>query len=144
MIKVAVELPNKVGDPGEFVADVRALDAAGAEAIWFKVSSPAHWILVGAVGALTERIKFHVVDAESDSVAVLQKVTGGRVVDADPAEVKWVHVSMPTDREAWVAMLRDQEAAGVTGVILPWDARLIDLLRNREADDRSDLLMSTG
>ena len=41
-------------------------------------------------------------------------------------------------------MLRDHETAGATGVIVPWDPRLIDLLRNPEADDRGDLLMSTG
>jgi len=29
-------------------------------------------------------------------------------------------------------------------VIVAWDPRLIDLLRNPEPDDRSDLLMSTG
>ena len=51
---------------------------------------------------------------------------------------------MPTDREAWKAMLGDQEKQGATGVIVPWDPRLIDLLRNPEPDDRSDLQMSTG
>lgn len=144
MIKVAVRLPSQIGNPGEFVADVRALEAAGAEAVWLNPVSPEHWILLGAVGALTERIKFRVIDAGAVTVAVLQKVTGGRVVAADQTEEKWTEASMPADREAWSAMLRDHEAAGVTGVIVPWDPRLIDLLRNREADDRSDLLMSTG
>jgi hypothetical protein len=37
------------------------------------------------------------------------------------------------------------EAAGATGIIVPWDARLIDLLRSAgEPDDRTDLLIATG
>ena len=42
------------------------------------------------------------------------------------------------------ATLDTHESAGATGVIVAWDPRLIDLLRNPEADDRGDLLMSTG
>ena len=48
------------------------------------------------------------------------------------------------DAAEFLADVRALEAAGVTGVILPWDPRLIDLLRNPEPEDRSDLLMSTG
>ena len=57
---------------------------------------------------------------------------------------KWIALPVPLDRDAWNAALADSEAAGATGVIVPWSDRLIDLLRNPEPDDRSDLLMSTG
>jgi hypothetical protein len=37
------------------------------------------------------------------------------------------------------------QSAGATGVIVPWDPRLIDLLRSAGApDDRTDLLIATG
>jgi len=56
----------------------------------------------------------------------------------------WGDIVMPADREAWTATMSAYETAGLTGVIVPWDARLVDLLRNAEPDDRSDLSMSTG
>ena len=56
----------------------------------------------------------------------------------------WGDIAMPADRDAWSAAMSAYGAAGVTGVILRWDPRLIDLLRNAEPDDRADLLMSTG
>jgi hypothetical protein len=43
-----------------------------------------------------------------------------------------------------VATLGAHEDAGATGIIVPWDPRLIDLLRNPDPEDRSDLLISTG
>ncbi|MGA8923686.1 MAG: LLM class flavin-dependent oxidoreductase [Candidatus Dormiibacterota bacterium] len=56
----------------------------------------------------------------------------------------WGDIAMPADREAWAATMSAYEAAGLTGVIVHWDTRLVDLMRNTEPDDRSDLLMSTG
>lgn len=146
MVKIAVQLPAEFADAGEFIADVRALEAAGADAVWLHLTSPAHWVLAGAAGALTERIRirFFDADATAEPVAILQKVTGGRVVAEDHSEERWERIAMPADRQAWLTMLQEQEAAGVTGVIVPWDARLIDLLRNPGEEDRSDLLMSTG
>ena len=57
----------------------------------------------------------------------------------------WVDAPIPTDRAGWANMIASLEAAGATGVIVPWDPRIIDLLRNAgEADDRTDLLIATG
>src|SRR5579872_4300061 len=56
----------------------------------------------------------------------------------------WVAIPFPPDREAWARTLNQYEAAGAGGVIVPWNARVVDLLRNPEADDRTDLLISTG
>lgn len=133
-------MPAPAGDPGEFLADVRALDASGAEMVSIPAGGAATWILLGAVAASTERIKLWV--AEPDAAGVLRRISGGRVVEA-PGE-GWAPIAMPPDRESWAAALKEQEAAGADGVIVDWDPRLIDLLRNPEADDRSDLLMSTG
>jgi len=69
-----------------------------------------------------------------------------REMDGDPnaGNEVWDIVTIPPDRDAWTSTLSSCESAGATGVIVPWDARLIDLLRNTEPDDRTDLLISTG
>lgn len=146
MLKVAVQLPDEFVDAGEFIADVRALETAGADTVWLHATNPSHWVLAGAVGALTERIRFRIAEAagSAEPVAILQKVTGGRVVTADHPDERWERIPMPPDRQAWTAMVQEYEAADATGVIVPWDPRLIDLLRNPGEEDRSDLLMSTG
>ena len=52
---------------------------------------------------------------------------------------------MPDDREGWRRMHSEYEAAGATGLVLPLDPRLLDLLRNGdEEDDRSDLQLAQG
>jgi hypothetical protein len=56
-----------------------------------------------------------------------------------------VDASVPADKASWVNSIATLEAAGATGIIVPWDARLIDLLRSAgEPDDRTDLLIATG
>lgn len=140
MIKVAVIIPAAFDDAAELLADVRALEAAGAEMI--ELDGGGNEAVLGAIAAVTHRVRLRV--PEGLHADVLQKLSRGRVVTGETEGERWVALSMPPDRESWAAMLRDQEAAGVTGVVVPWDPRLVDLLRNPEPDDRSDLLMSTG
>lgn len=132
-------MPAHFGDAAEFLADVRALDAAGAEMIGVEGEDPT---VLGAIAAVTHRVKLRV--SGEQSTDALGKISRGRVVPATSTAEKWVPVPMPSGRDAWAEMMREQAAAGVDGVIVPWDARLIDLLRNPEPEDRSDLLMSTG
>ena len=62
----------------------------------------------------------------------------------EPFEL-WAAVPMPDDREAWRKVRDEYEAAGATGIIVPSDPRLLDLLRNGdEDDDRSDLGLAQG
>jgi hypothetical protein len=133
-------MPAPTGDVGEFLADVRALDAAGAEMILVPGGDADTWIVLGAVAALTDRIRLWV--DEPGAARVLQRITGGRVVSEHTAG--WIAMTMPPDRESWAAAMREHEAGGADGVVVEWDPRLIDLLRNPQPDDRSDLLMSTG
>jgi hypothetical protein len=139
VVKVGVVMPADFGDGAEFLADVRALEAAGAEMIEVPGGSDA---VLGAIAAVTHRMRLHL--ASPDPGGTLNKLSRGRVVEGMPEDETWAHVPMPPDRESWAAMVRDQEAAGAHGVIVAWDPRLIDLLRNPEPEDRSDLLMSTG
>jgi hypothetical protein len=142
VIKVAVILPAEIGDGGEFLADVRALEAAGAEMVGLEGDGEEQRILLGAIAAVTSRMKLRV--AVQTPARVLQSLSRGRIVVGLPAGETWVEMPVPPDRDSWAAAMRAHEEAGATGVIVPWDPRLIDLLRNPEPEDRSDLLMSTG
>jgi hypothetical protein len=142
MIKVAVVMPSHIEDGGEFLADVRAVEAAGAEWIGLDGAGVREAILLGAAAAATERIRLRAFD--SASAQILHELSRGRVVSDDQADGGWVEIEMPADRESWITAMREHEAAGATGVVVRWNPRVLDLLRNPEPDDRSDLAMSTG
>jgi hypothetical protein len=142
VVKVAVVMPSSFADPGEFLADVRALEAAGAEMVGLDSDGPREWIVLGAIAAVTDRVRIRLTNAEA--AAILDTLSRGRVVLQTPPGESWNEIEMPPDRDSWTSVLREQEAGGAAGVVVPWDPRLIDLLRNAEPDDRSDLLMSTG
>ena len=142
MINVAVVMPATISDTGEFLADVKALEAAGAAMIGLEGEGLDQSILMGAIAAVTERIRLRL--SNPAPAAILQQLSRGRVVVGEREGETWVKIPMPPDKSAWAATLAEHEAAGATGVIVAWDPRLIDLLRNPEPDDRSDLLMSTG
>ena len=208
MLRVAVRLPPATGRIGDYLADVMALEAAGADSVWLDAmdaASTESWILAGAVAAVTHRIRLGVtVGAEAGwrgGVDTLGRLSSGRVVvgmrPSEPEaktltsssapspsillicashgeaersaviadgvilpgtedEVRalrskagdfelWVDVSVPTDKAGWATIIAAMEAAGATGIIVAWDARLIDLLRSAgEPDDRTDLLIATG
>jgi hypothetical protein len=205
VLRVAVKLPAAPGRIGDYLADVTALEAAGADSIWLDARNDASteaWIHLGAIAAVTHRVRLGMTvgpDGGWMSAAdILGRLSSGRVVvglppgpepdayvqpsiliicathaEADSAaapakgvivpwgddEVRalrakraqdgdfevWVDVPVPADRAGWAHMIAALQAAGATGIIVPWDPRLIDLLRSAgEPDDRSDLLMSTG
>lgn len=212
MLRVSVKLPAAPGRIGDYLPDVTALEAAGADTIWLEATTPAAepWILLGAIAAVTHRVRLGATVGSAvgwvDAVDTLGRLSGGRMTvgvrpGRDPkvlveqlksrrsaptprpillicrtsAEAKrsalladgvilpgtgeevralrshrgefelWVDAAVPSDREGWVAMVASLEAAGATGVIFPWDVRLIDLLRSAgEPDDRADLLIATG
>ena len=141
MIKVAVTLPAAFEDAGEFLADVRALEAAGADMIALAGDPAGRWATLGAIAAVTQRVRVRTGGSAPES---LHRLCRGRDVAEVPADETWVEAEVPADRAAWTSLLQEHEAAGATGIIVPWDPRLIDLLRNPEPDDRSDLQMSTG
>ena len=145
-MKIGVKLPAEITDAGEFIADVTALEAAGADIVWVdgEAADLDPWLLAAALAAATHRIKLGVMGpaAPSRMTATLHKLSRGRWVAEDADQ--WPLIPMPADRASWQEAMGSHEAAGTAGVIVPWDPRLIDLLRNSEPDDRSDLLISTG
>jgi hypothetical protein len=202
MLRVAVKLPAAPRRIGDYVADVTALEAAGADTIWLDASSATSsepWILLGAMAAVAHRVRLGVIVGPGpewrEAVNDLGRLTGGRVVvgtrpgaetgtfasaiqvlcvcgtqgEAAAAaqlaegvilpggddEVRllraggdfeiWIDALVPADRTGWTNMVVTLETAGATGVIVPWDPRIIDLLRNAgDPDDRTDLLIATG
>ena len=57
----------------------------------------------------------------------------------------WAQVPAPASRMEWRQTLAAYESAGLTGLIVAHDPRLLDLLRNPDAeDDRSDLVLAQG
>ncbi len=208
MLRVGVTILPATGRAGDYLADVIALEAAGADSVWLDASaaSTEPWILLGAMAAVTHRTRLGVtVGVESGlqgAVNALARLTSDRVIvgtpphpevnafidelkssggssvllvctrrdeaeqappladgvilAATPDEVRalrsregdfeiWVDVSVPADKVGWVKMVSGMESAGATGIIVPWNPRLIDLLRSAgEPDDRTDLLIATG
>ncbi len=135
-------MPATIVEGGEYLADVRALEAAGADTIALEADGYDQWVVWGAIAAVTTRVRLRL--SSPGPAGVLRMIGRGRVIVGEPAGETWAPITMPPDRNSWSETLRAAEAAGVTGVMVRWDARLIDLLRNTEPEDRSDLLMSTG
>jgi hypothetical protein len=58
---------------------------------------------------------------------------------------RWASIKMPDDRQTWRRLRDDYAAAGATGIIVPVDPRLLNLLRNGDdEEDRSDLGLAQG
>jgi len=215
MLRVGVKLQAATGRIGDYVAEVRALEAAGVDSIWLDAMtppSPEPWILLGAISAVTHRVRLGtMIDSGvewSPAANSLDRLCGGRVVVGIPSgrdlkrrieliraphsntpplriliacdslseaersalladgvimpggeqEVRdvraersrdgefelWADVTIPSDRAGWTQMTSAYEAAGATGLIVSGEPRIIDLLRNVDEDDRTDLLIATG
>src|ERR1700736_4248260 len=94
MLRVAVRLPPITDDVGEYLADVTALEAAGADTIWVDDSAHDPWILLGAIAALTHRCRLGCLLLSSapwpaarvgPCAATLAQLSRGRVVVGLPA-----------------------------------------------------------
>jgi hypothetical protein len=179
MPRIGVRLPAITTEVGEYLADVTALEAAGAYAVWVEDTGPDPWVMLGALAAITHRMALGCVITSPEewpaaqlgrAVGALQALSRGRILVGLPpegmqedqvdvlraagvtifdgdfvaADEEWLSLPAPLDRDAWNEALAACDAAGATGLIVPWTDRLIDLLRNPEPDDRSDLLISTG
>jgi alkanesulfonate monooxygenase SsuD/methylene tetrahydromethanopterin reductase-like flavin-dependent oxidoreductase (luciferase family) len=113
MLRVGVELPPGFDSAGEFLADARAYEAAGADAIWLRSPGLEPLTLLAAVAAVTSRARLATSAPGSpwpagllEQVAVtLQRLSRGRLVlglDADP---------VPGHAEALIEALRAAGAA---------------------------------
>lgn len=160
-MKVGVLLPSRFEDPGDFLADARAMEAAGADSIWIEDDGGHDPMLaLAAIAAVTGQLCLGLILPNSSSAfeavswrgfETLQHLSRRRGMVGVPQDRKivttmneWLRVDVPADREAWARSLKDAEP-DFDGVIVPLDPRLLDILRNPEdAIDRSDLLLAQG
>ena len=154
-MKIGVLLPSRFEDPGEFLADARAMEAAGADSVWMEDDGERDPLLaLAAIAAVTSQIRLGLIlPGDSPSPArgggsgrgleTLQHLSRQRVITLPGAE-RWRRVEVPADREAWARTLAESEP-DFDGVIVPLYPRLLDILRHpEEAIDRSDLMLAQG
>lgn len=160
-MKVGVLLPSRFEDPGDFLADARAMEAAGVDSIWMEDDGGHDPMLaLAAIAAVTGQLCLGLILPNSSSAfetvswrgfETLQHLSrhrgmvgvpqGGKIVTTMS---EWLRVDVPADREAWARTLEEAKAA-VDGVIVPLDPRLLDILRHPDdAIDRSDLQLAQG
>lgn len=221
MLKIGVRLPRQFEDSGDYLADARAMESAGADSLWLEDAGYDPWLLLAGIATITGRIRLIVPIAAADlgaspdlaaKIATLSRLSRGRMAlavtgagdvsggaDAVVALARraqccvivetsgdrragladgvvtfsesperfraavepvaqlgdrerstgsferWAAIKMPDDRQTWRRLRDDYEAAGATGIIVPIDPRLLDLLRNGdEEEDRSDLGLAQG
>jgi hypothetical protein len=160
-IRVGVRLGWRPGDIGGWLADGSAYDAAGADAVWIDVSDHPDLdplAVAAALAAVTYRCLLVVpaiaaadagrVRERDRTVETVTQLSRGRLrvvgTFEDPAK-RWVETVLPDGRAAWSATLAEASANGHYGLVVPADARLIDLLRNPgEPGERRDLELSVG
>jgi hypothetical protein len=224
VLKIGVLLPARFSEAGDYLADARALDAAGVDSLWLRDDDFDPWLVLAGIAAVTGRARLAVSVSGRDAapaaalarrLATLDRLSRGRVlvtvVPADgPGETEaligrarescpgslllhanggshtmvgarladglvaaaepaachatfdqarerrardhlktpfelWTRMAPPTGREQWRGALAAAGAVGATGILVPADPRLLDLLRNGDAeDDRSDLTLAQG
>jgi hypothetical protein len=221
VVNVGVRLPRQFEDSGDYLADARALESAGADSVWLDEEGYDPWLLLAGMATITGRIRLVAPVSSAElrasqdlgaKIATLSRLSRGRLALAvggaieSPAAVdavmalarrsqccvildtssdrragladgvvgfsesperfraaiepltklrerekltepfeRWAAIKMPDDRETWRRLRQDYEQAGATGLIVPADPRLLDLLRNGdEEEDRSDLGLAQG
>ena len=160
-MKVGVLLPSRFEDPGEFLADARAMEAAGVDSIWMEVGDGYDPMLaLAAIAAVTGKVRLGLIVPDSPSPAAdglgrgfetLQHLSRERAIAGvsqggkiESGIEKWRRVEVPADRDAWARTL-EQSHPDFDGVVVPLDPRLLDILRHpEEGIDRSDLLLAQG
>jgi len=169
VLKIGVRLRPGITQLGEFVADVTALEAAGADSIWVDAEAhpPVEWFIqLGAVVAVTHRVRLGLIapppasEELTSALDAIHRLSGGRGLGAHRSgsilhvaagrwpggdAESWAEGEAGKDRAAWRQVLEHHSRSGRVGLVVAWDPRIVDLLRNSDAeDDRSDLLISTG
>jgi hypothetical protein len=71
MLKIGVLMPGQVGQLGEFLADARALETAGAYALWLDEGAHDPWMLAAALATVTSRVRLGVSLAPLADLAML-------------------------------------------------------------------------
>ena len=86
-MKIGVLLPAHFTDSGDYLADARALDAAGVDSLWLPDDGFDPWLVLAGIAAVTGRTRLAVSVSAGDAVDVLarrlttlDRLSRGRVV----------------------------------------------------------------
>jgi alkanesulfonate monooxygenase SsuD/methylene tetrahydromethanopterin reductase-like flavin-dependent oxidoreductase (luciferase family) len=158
-MKVGVLFNSRFEDPGELLADARAMEAAGVDSVWMEDDGGRDPMLaLAAIAAVTGRLCVGLIlpNASFETLSwrgfeTLQHLSrrrgmvgvsqGGKIVTTMS---EWLRIDVPADREAWARTL-EEATSEFEGVIVPLEPRLLDILRHPEdAIDRSDLQLAQG
>src|SRR5947199_2643701 len=66
-MKVGVVFPSRFEDPGEFLADARAMETAGVDSIWLQDQSDGldPLLMLAAIAAVTSRLRLGLIPESS-------------------------------------------------------------------------------
>ena len=155
-MKVGVLFPSRFDDPGEFLADARAVEAAGVDSVWLDESDDRldPLLVLAAIAAATTDLRLGLIGRNQNDerrIETLQQLSRSRFISlplvgraGEGGSEHWLPVPVPADREVWAATL-EQASGKAEGVIVPMDRRLLDILRHpNDAIDRSDLILVQG
>jgi Luciferase-like monooxygenase len=149
-MKIGVLFSTRFEDPGEFLADARAMEAAGVDSVWLQDDPDGldPVLVLAAAAAVTGQVRLGLVSAsgsqadlaQARSLETLQVISRDRLITATE---QWQRVRVPADREEWAKTL--QETKDAEGVMVPMNPRLLDILRHPDdVIDRSDLILAQG
>ena len=88
MLKIGVELSGRFEDAGDYLADARALDAAGVDSLWLDEDGHEPWLLLAGIAAVTGRVRLVAPISAADlptpaglgmRTATLDRLSRGRV-----------------------------------------------------------------
>jgi Luciferase-like monooxygenase len=157
-MKIGVLFPPRFEDPGEFLADARAIEAAGVDSVWLDDSADGFdpLLVLAAIAAVTSQLRLGLIQETHSSSgdppsplwggsgrgsATLDQLSRHRLI---PGSERWRRVDVPADREAWAKTLEETDD-NTDGVVVPMDPRLLDILRHpHDVIDRSDLILAQG
>ena len=145
-MKVGVLFPSRFEDPGEFLADARAREAAGVDSVWMEERDDGldPMLVLAAIAAVTSQLRLGLLQlkpVEPRRIDTLQQLSRQRFISRPE---RWRRVVVPADRDAWAKTLADADGPA-DGVLVPLDPRLLDILRHPDEEiDRSDLQLAQG
>src|SRR2546427_12015738 len=114
-MKVGVLFPSRFEDPGEFLADARAMETAGVDSVWLHDHDDGldPLLMLAAIAAVTSQLRLGLIPQspspragegqgggfDQRRITTLQLLSRNRIVESS-AE-RWQHVEVPADRDAW-------------------------------------------
>jgi len=123
MLKIGVLIPAEVGRHGELLADARALETAGAHALWIDEGAHDPWMLAATLATVTSRARIGVTpppcaDAEAfgPRLRTLDELSRGRAaLRGSVATVGVVHALRPAVERCQLFGDADRDASDAFG-----------------------------